>query len=1045
MMAKRFICFLLACLLVAMTPIISLATETEGPVDVTLSLYSNISHDTQISGLYEDNIFYITLEKLCELVDGTITSQSDNRATIKVGIREFDFDVAGNNMAEKLYLDNYNVTMPALFKEGQIYISALHFLRYVGATVHIDEQASIQFMVIKRYDIFNAIEDLSASESGNFFWWDEVDAEYGEIEDMIVNAGVVALINRDSNVFRMMFDAKGMEREAIEDALLSIVKNEGAGYFDADSKESELIDTESALIGAESDWFGLIKEAFQDTSELGEQISDLADSAVLTAGFANNVVKAVESLKQFDNMSVIQKDLLATTILAHSNDSETLNDQWGVVLDAARNVDTKVQSEYAAQIGAATQVAQSTAYDLLNGAAGAAGANPVAIAWNGAIMLTKFIPFTNEMISRKDKLYNAYNSSMIQLIANEMLVNAYSDWYYSNGMYTNIATQYDMLKTVKQLMILQLKSTLTTREYLIQSGLLDESYANWMKDLNQDIALLLNKTENCKITGVNMYSAEYEDDLSWIANYVSKIKLLQEIRMYRYSELSDPPFFTSVYTFNADGQLISETSGNEYYENNYVYSYDADGRLISKMDSSQKDWHSEEDIERTYSDKGLLIKESSFRIGDNWTTIEYTYSDDGRVSSEHWTSEWGFEANYSHAYTETADGTVIDTRQRTDDVEYKTDAVFKYDATGRMIQGLDEYWDEAIYYTYEDNPYFDIVYTQEQNEYIDMNNAYAVLRDFSGATIEEIDLGNNPSLEYDDDGYLKTAWASYTYTTFVYEGDETLEDEAFELRYGSLDDMPEDFIFSSGAGAWGTVLTINDDWSFYGTYHDSEWNTVYICEFTGRFSKPTLVNEYTYSMTLQELNYDNSGREYDADGIHYITSDPYGLDNADEFLIYLPGAPISELPEEFVMWSFLNSEVRATLPSGFYGLYNVGGQEGFTGRDPDSFWYISEFNYSYNGCRSSLWPRDNHYSHVTFWPGDGAATIDVLFYWTDDEQREFNGYDSKSNEGYHISLDIAPDYSSVEVELISRAGNDLSLWGGTRDGHLLATYTRNVP
>ena len=530
-MAKRFVCCLLAlCLLGHIVPEVGLAAEAEGPIDVTLSLYSNISHDTYISGLYDDDVFYITLEKLCELVDGAVTSRSNNQATIKVGIREFDLDVGSGNMAEKLYSENYNITMPSILKDGQIYISALHFLRYIGATVHIDEQANIQFMVIKRYDIFNAIEDLSASESGNFFWWDEIDAEYGEIEDMIVNAGVIALINRDSNIFRMMFDAKGMEREAVEDALLSIVKNEGAGYFDENSKESELIDTASGLIGAESDWFGLIKEAFQDTSELGDQISDLADSAALTAGFANNVVKAVESLKQFDNMSIVQKDLLATTILAHSNDSKTLNNQWGVVLDAARNVDAKVQNEYAAQIGAATQVAQSTAYDLMNGVTGAAGANPVSIAWNGAILLTKLIPSTNQMIGRKDKLYNAYNSSMIQLIANEMLADAYSDWYYSNGMYTNIGTQYDMLNTVKQLIIFQLKSTLTTREYLIQSGFLDENYADSMKELNQDIALLLNKTENCKITGVNMYSAEYEEDLSWIANLEHSSDFEYELR-----------------------------------------------------------------------------------------------------------------------------------------------------------------------------------------------------------------------------------------------------------------------------------------------------------------------------------------------------------------------------------------------------------------------------------------------------------------------------------------------------------------------------------
>lgn len=145
-------------------------------------------------------------------------------------------------------------------------------------------------------------------------------------------------------------------------------------------------------------------------------------------------------------------------------------------------------------------VALSTAHDILNGMA---DANPASAAWDSALLLTKLIPFTNQMIDSQDKLYNAYNCSMIQLIANEMLADAYLDWYNSNGMYTNVADQYDMLNTIKQLMILQLKSTLTTRKYLIQSGRLEEGYAEQMKAINQKIAMLLNETENCKITGAN--------------------------------------------------------------------------------------------------------------------------------------------------------------------------------------------------------------------------------------------------------------------------------------------------------------------------------------------------------------------------------------------------------------------------------------------------------------------------------------------------------------------------------------------------------------
>jgi hypothetical protein len=71
--------------------------------------------------------------------------------------------------------------------------------------------------------------------------------------------------------------------------------------------------------------------------------------------------------------------------------------------------------------------------------------------------------------------------------------------------------------------------------------------------------------------------------------------------------------------------------------------------------------------------------------------------------------------------------------------------------------------------------------------------------------------------------------------------------------------------------------------------------------------------------------------EYYEDGIRYIRSEPYGLDNADEFYIYLPGAAISELPEEFLFWANIRMIADDSTYLDVYGIYNVGGEEGFLG------------------------------------------------------------------------------------------------------------------
>jgi len=149
------------------------------------------------------------------------------------------------------------------------------------------------------------------------------------------------------------------------------------------------------------------------------------------------------------------------------------------------------------------------------------------------------------------------------------------------------------------------------------------------------------------------------------------------------------------------------------------------------------------------------------------------------------------------------------------------------------------------------------------------------------------------------------------------------------------------FVFASGAGAWSTEMVIGADGSFEGTYHDSDMGatgagypngTRYFCEFTGQFTKPVKVNDYTYSVQISKIEYANEvGTEEILDEVLYCYSEAYGLEGAEEILIYLKGAPIEELPEAFMRWvkgSAYIEEGVSELP--FYGLYNVAEECGFS-------------------------------------------------------------------------------------------------------------------
>ena len=174
------------------------------------------------------------------------------------------------------------------------------------------------------------------------------------------------------------------------------------------------------------------------------------------------------------------------------------------------------------------------------------------------------------------------------------------------------------------------------------------------------------------------------------------------------------------------------------------------------------------------------------------------------------------------------------------------------------------------------------------------------------------------------------------------EGEMVSSTEAEREEGFSFADVADrEFFFSSGAGGWCTVLYIDEDGSFEGNFRDSDMGstgegypngTLYYCDFKGRFTEPQKVNDYTYRFQIAEISLaDEVGKEENKDGVHYIYSDAYGLDDSEYFFMYLPGTPLAELSEEFLRWIGYHNGMEGTtdteLP--FYALYNVEQEYGF--------------------------------------------------------------------------------------------------------------------
>lgn len=153
------------------------------------------------------------------------------------------------------------------------------------------------------------------------------------------------------------------------------------------------------------------------------------------------------------------------------------------------------------------------------------------------------------------------------------------------------------------------------------------------------------------------------------------------------------------------------------------------------------------------------------------------------------------------------------------------------------------------------------------------------------------------------------------------------EENQFPIDAGTVD-----LVYLLGIGAWATNLTIAQDGSFHGQYHDADMGdigngypngTMYICNFTGNFRIVRQINDYSFVVALDALVFDKPDRMWIEEGIRYITSEPSGLVCGEEFLFFTPDAPLDQMSDDFLFWWSLRCLDDANSNRlGVYALYN---------------------------------------------------------------------------------------------------------------------------
>lgn len=132
----------------------------------------------------------------------------------------------------------------------------------------------------------------------------------------------------------------------------------------------------------------------------------------------------------------------------------------------------------------------------------------------------------------------------------------------------------------------------------------------------------------------------------------------------------------------------------------------------------------------------------------------------------------------------------------------------------------------------------------------------------------------------------------------------------------------KEFVFSSGAGGWQTVLNFSENGNFTAKYEDYDYDSVSICEFNGKFSIDSKVNDTAYILRLDKAEITspvNTEELKNIDGkeikVKY-TDLPYGfaVNNDDDhsfqekFSLYLPLRKRSQMSDKVNEWLDISGE-----------------------------------------------------------------------------------------------------------------------------------------
>lgn len=894
-MKKRFLAILL-CLFV-FVPSTHPTVFADDVVEVNIPcqyIIGNVLSNTVVNGQITGNYLYVSMDTIEELTGAIYIKEEqflgfyDPDGKTANMIYWFDEDT-GELQEESIFYPGRTWIIPHMYSaDGELLVSLDHMLMALNTKLAVDPDASIPLVVYRPYTVWDARVRFSKHPEYLFSWSEVEPSNDGRLAFIMSSLNSLLLDYNNHFIIDTFFswiseDVLNIGEQQYMDAMTEIMKCFSNVNFDMENTTNYVVMEQDKNVLFITDnmmkMLGLGAEAIDAVKSIG----NMADAT----GTSFSILDNVNAYLIYMDISDAQKNILVETFLQERNNSLLNQPDLKPIRNAAQHLYNRLDDSTVGTASAALDAIVNVASEELM-------TKTPLIFLNVTSSIVNLLPGVSDMADSNDKIMLA--THLNDLALGELAL-------IQNTLHTEGSSE-ELLYANRQVMLFCLQASYTVRQLLVESGWCSQQLVTQMKKTNQDVMDLILFLQGCHtIFAPNelqlMYEkwSDYADGVAPIQNFVNLYEqaLTQRkgmsFHIRKSGEFNDNTTFVQEATVQNFGTDLATATGNSHstyaginIPNNTPYSYDLD----SPFTFVAADMHG---FDLVLPTPEAIVSVSEEKQSDGGKVFHVVY-DGAAIEKETCGLVNGVLPNV---------GSFPDYLVDWEGIYYNVNSI--------AIP------DEGVYPVKE----FSMdVYFSHNNELQAIGVTYYLVGVFQ------------------DVGYFRGT-TFFDVTASVEEISDHTE-SIFEL-------LPTEFVFSSGAGGWATQITLNTDGAFTGKYYDSEMGdakaeypngTVYICHFQGIFSQPQKVDNYIYSMHLKKLEAEKpAGQVYYEDDFRYITSDPYGFDSANEFLIYLPGCPLEKVDDGFLSWLYMWLPVNTSdsiIPSGIYGIYNVGGKEGFIGK-----------------------------------------------------------------------------------------------------------------